>query len=199
MMGGHLEIMQPKNYFQSYEESRTLSKNMLKGEFIEGIVTGNNEAFVIDQNIKEKLIEEDPKSAEIIKPYITGKDVKRYQSLPSGKFVIFTQRGIKIKDYPALERHLRQFKSQLLPKPENWCGDEWPGRKPGNYEWYEIQDSIDYYTQFDKQKIVYLVFQVKCAFTYDHKRKYYPNNAVWIIPSNNKYLLGILNSKLVGI
>jgi len=63
---------------------------MLKGEFIEGIVTGNNEAFVIDQNIKEKLIEEDPKSAEIIKPYITGKDVKRYQSLPSGKFVIFT-------------------------------------------------------------------------------------------------------------
>lgn len=168
----------------------------IKGEIYRGIVTGNNEAFVIDQATKEKLIAEDPKSAEIIKPYIAGRDVKRYQSLPSGKFVIFTKRGIKIKDYPAIERYLRQFKNQLMPKPDNWSGDEWVGRKPGKYEWFEIQDSIDYYNQFEKPKIVYLVFQVKCAFTFDPDGKFYPNNAVWIIPSDDKYLLGILNSKL---
>jgi hypothetical protein len=161
-----------------------------------GIKTGLNEAFVIDLATKEKLIAEDPKSAEIIKPYIAGRDVQRYQSLPSGKYIIFTKRGIKVKDYPAIERYLKPFKNQLMPKPDNWSGDEWLGRKPGKYEWYEIQDSIDYYNQFEKPKIVYLVFQVKCAFTFDHEGSYYPNNAVWVIPCDDKYLLGILNSRL---
>ncbi len=165
------------------------------GTIYRGIVTGYNEAFVIDQDTRDRIIKEDQKSSEIIKPYIAGRDVQRYQELPSGKYVIFTKRGINIKEYPAIEKYLKQFKNRLMPKPEKWEG-EWAGRKPGNYSWYEIQDSIDYYNEFEKPKIVYLVFQVKPAFTFDREGAFYPNNAVWIIPTNDLYLLGIFNSKL---
>ena len=45
---------------------------MSKGQFIYGIKTGFNEAFVIDEATKKRLIEEDPKSTEIIKPFSLG-------------------------------------------------------------------------------------------------------------------------------
>ena len=49
-----------------------------------GIVTGCNEAFIIDDAKREQLIEQDPMSAEIIKPLLRGKDIKRYYARPSG-------------------------------------------------------------------------------------------------------------------
>jgi hypothetical protein len=161
-----------------------------------GIKTGLNSAFVIDESIKKKLIEEDPKSAEIIKPFVIGRDIKRY-AVPdnAGKSLIFTRHGIEIKKYPAILNYLKQFKTELMPKPKEWNGENWKGRKTGAYEWYEIQDTIDYYEEFEKPKIVYLVFQVKPAFTFDSE-KIYINNAIWTIPKSDFYLLGILNSKL---
>jgi len=82
-----------------------------------------------------------------------------------------------------------------MPKPKDWESDEWKGRKPGAYKWYEVQDAIDYYSEFEKPKLMYLVFQVKPAFTFDEAGTY-ANNAVWITPKPDKMLLGILNSKL---
>jgi len=166
------------------------------GGIYRGIVTGYNEAFVIDEKIKRRLIEEDPKSAEIIKPFLIGRDIKRYHASNSKRFLIFTRRGIDIKRYPAIESYLKQFKQKLMPKPTDWQGEKWEGRKPGPYKWYEIQDSIDYYLEFEKPKIIYLVFQVKPAFTFDAAGTFYINNAIWTIPKNDLYLLGILNSKL---
>ena len=49
------------------------------GKIYYGIKTGLNEAFVIDDQTREKLIAEDPKSAELIKPFLAGRDIKRYQ------------------------------------------------------------------------------------------------------------------------
>jgi hypothetical protein len=109
--------------------------------------------------------------------------------------LIFTRRGIDIKKYPAIQEHLSNFKDRLMPKPKDWKSGTWKGRKPGNYKWYEIQDAVDYYSEFDKPKIMYLVFQVKPAFTYD-SAGIFANNAVWIIPKDDKYLLAILNSQL---
>ncbi len=45
-----------------------------------GIKTGFNEAFIIDGRIKDQLIAKDPKSAEIIKPVLRGRDIKRYKA-----------------------------------------------------------------------------------------------------------------------
>jgi len=127
----------------------------VQGKIYYGIKTGLNEAFVIDAATRAALIAEDPKSAELIKPFLVGRDIKRYQTPKSERYLIFTRRGVQIKDYPAIEKHLLRYKKQLTPKPKNWKGEKWEGRKPGAYEWYEIQDTIDYYQEFEKAKILW--------------------------------------------
>lgn len=165
------------------------------GKIYRGILTGFDEAFVIDSETRRRLIAEDPKSEELIKPFLIGRDVKRYQPLSSIRYLVFTRRGVDIKKYPAIEKYLMSFRERLLPKPKDWKGNEWNGRKPGSYKWYEIQDTVDYYNEFEKPKIAYLKFQVKPAFTFDTEGGYC-NSAVWFIPQDDKFLLGILNSKI---
>ncbi|WP_157634897.1 DUF7149 domain-containing protein [Spirosoma panaciterrae] len=126
----------------------------VNGKIYYGIKTGLNEAFVIDAETKDRLIAEDPKSAEIIKPFLAGRDIKRYQTPTVDKYLIFTRRGISINDYPAILAYLEQFKERLMPCPKDWKG-EWKGRKQGTYKWYEIQDAVDYYPEFEKSLIMY--------------------------------------------
>ncbi len=167
-----------------------------EGKIYRGVLTGLNEAFVIDEKTKKRLIQEDPKSAEVIKPFLAGKDIKRYCPLSPDKYLLFTRRGIEINKYPAILKHLEQFKEQLKPKPKNWPENkEWKGRKPGSYEWYEVQDSIDYYEEFEKEKIIYPNILKQPEFTYD-KSNLYTNQKCFIISQPDKYLLGILNSRL---
>jgi len=160
-----------------------------------GIKTGLNDVFVIDSHIRKKLIDEDPRSLELIRPFLAGREIKRYRLPLPEKYLIFTRHGVNIDEYPAIKRYLIQFKDRLMPRPKDWTSGEWLGRKPGSYQWYEIQDTVDYYLEFEKPKIMYLVFQVKPTFTFDEVGTY-ANNAVWIIPKSDKYLLGILNSKM---
>jgi len=168
----------------------------VEGKIFYGIKTGLNKAFVIDEKTRKKLIQEDPKSAELIKPFLVGKDVKRYQPLDNkSRYLIFTRHGTEISKYPAILEYLKQFKKELMPKPKDFVGDSWPGRKPGDYEWYEIQDTIDYYQEFEKPKIIYPEICSKPEFTFDGSF-YYTNNKCFLITLNDKYLLGILNSKL---
>ena len=120
-----------------------------------GVLTGLNEAFVIDQATRDRLVKEDPHSAELLKPFAVGDEVRRYHIRYEDKWLIFTRRGTDLTQYPAIEKHLLQFRQRLEPKPSNYTGNDWPGRKPGSYKWYEIQDSIDYFKEFEKPKIVY--------------------------------------------
>jgi len=166
----------------------------VKGNIYRGIVTGLNTAFVIDETTKDRLITEDPKSAEIIKPFLAGRDIKRYKQPIADKYVIFTRRGIDINKYPTIIAYLQQFKQELMPKPKDWKG-EWKGRKPGSYEWYEIQDSIDYYQKFEETKIIIPAIVQSANYCYD-KTGCYSNDKTSIIPTNDLYLLGVLNSKI---
>ena len=166
----------------------------VKGKVYRGILTGLNEAFVIDVATKDRLISEDPRSVELIKPFILGREVKRYKPLQPSQFVIFTRRGVKINNYPAIRKYLEQFKVDLLPKPKDW-GGPWKGRKPGSYAWYEIQDAVDYFQEFEKPKIVYPNICKQPEFTYNDSGLY-TNQKCFIIPTNDLYLLGILNSSL---
>ena len=167
----------------------------VKGKIYRGVLTGLNEAFVIDEATKKKLIKEDKKSAEIIKPFLAGRDIKRYQQPVSDKYLIFTKRGIDINQYPAIKNHLQQFKKQLSPKPKNLSGEKSEGRKPGSYKWFEIQDAVDYYEEFEKPKIIYPNILKQPEFTFDNKG-WYTNQKCFIISLDDKYLLGILNSNL---
>lgn len=160
----------------------------VQGKFYYGIKTGYNEAFVIDEATKEKLITEDPKSAEIIKPFLRGRDIKRWRGDFQKRYLIFTRRGIKINDYPAIKKHLAQYKERLMPGS---------GRKPGNYEWYEIQDTIDYYAEFEKPKIVWPNLCTKPKFAFDEEKHYINAPACIVIAPEPRYVLALLNSKLL--
>lgn len=171
----------------------------VQGKIFRGILTGLNEAFVIDEETRHRFIAEDSKSAEIIKPFLAGREIKRYREPKNDKYLIFPRRGIDIKKYPAIERYLSAFEEKLMPKPSNWKpkkeGEKWKGRKPGLYKWYEIQDSIDYYREFEKSKIIYPNICKRPEFTFDTEG-IYTNQKCFIISIEDKYLLGLLNSKL---
>ncbi len=109
---------------------------------------------------------------------------------------IFARKGIDIEQYPAIKRHLEQYRTQLEPKPRDWEGKAWPGRKPGSYRWYELQDAVDYYQQFDKPKFFYQVIQFHPCYSWD-KTGMLGNDKTFCIPSSDLYLLGVLNSPVM--
>jgi adenine-specific DNA-methyltransferase len=162
-----------------------------------GIKTGFNEAFVINNETKNQLIEEDPKSSEIIKPLLRGEDVKAYVPEWKGKWIIGTFPALKlnIEDYPSVKKYLLNFKDSLEPKRKDYTG-QWKGRKSGSYQWYETQDPISYHEEFSKPKIIYPNMTKYLPFVYD-KGSLYINDKGFIMTGNSLYYLTIFfNSKL---
>lgn len=170
--------------------------NYVNGKIYRGIITGLNKAFIIDEKIKSQLVKEDKNCRNIIKPFLIGKDVKRYDSPKIERYIIFTRRGINIKNFPSILNYLSNFQKSLVPKPPNWTGKNWEGRKPGKYEWFEIQDSIEYYKEFERQKIIFPSITKRSNYTFDSD-SVYSNDKTNIIAKDDKYLLGLLNSKLL--
>ncbi|HQF98394.1 MAG TPA: TaqI-like C-terminal specificity domain-containing protein [Candidatus Aminicenantes bacterium] len=168
----------------------------VKGKIYRGILTGLNEAFVIDKATRDRLIREDKKSAELIKPFVVGDDIRKYRINFKNRYLIFTRRGTKITDYPAIEKYLLQFKDRLMPKPKGWKGKEWNGRKPGSYKWYEIQDTVEYFKELDKTKIIWPEIAKESRFSIDNECLYL-NKTCFFSPNTDIYLLGVLNSKLI--
>jgi hypothetical protein len=166
------------------------------GKIYYGIKTGLNEAFVIDKAKRDELIAKDERSAELIKPFLVGRDIKRYGTPSSDRFVIFSRRGVDIHKYPAILSHLSNYKARLMPRPANWKGDAWVGRKAGSYQWYEIQDTVDYHVEFDKPKILWPgISDSLTAFAFDSSG-YYGNDNNQLIIAEDKFLLGVLNSRV---
>ncbi|MFH1653903.1 MAG: N-6 DNA methylase, partial [Pseudomonadota bacterium] len=164
----------------------------VQGKFYRGILTGLNDAFVIDEATRERLIAEDPKSKELIKPWLRGRDIKKWKVEWAGLYIIFTRRGTDINDYPAIKRYLEQFRKDLEPKKSD---KDKQGRKPGTYKWYEIQDNIAYYEEFERPKIIYPNITKTNIFTFDMTGTYV-NQKCFIIPVDDIYLLALLNSRL---
>jgi len=168
----------------------------VKNEIYWGIKTGSNKVFVIDEKLKENLIQKNHKSAEIIKPFVIGDEIRKYRINFNKKYLIFSRRGINISNYPAILEYLKPFKNKLMPKPKDWQGEKWEGRKQGSYQWYELQDSVDYFQEFEKPKIIFPDIAKESRMAFD-KTGLYVGNTGYIIPKNDLYLLGILNSKLI--
>ncbi|MBK7918717.1 MAG: Eco57I restriction-modification methylase domain-containing protein [Chloroflexi bacterium] len=164
----------------------------VQGRFYRGILTGLNEAFVVDRATRDRLIAEHPSSAEVLKPYLRGQDIKRWCLDYSNLYVIFTRRGTQIDNYPAIKKHLSKYKDRLMPKPSNWTS-AWEGRKVGSYKWFEIQDNIAYWQEFSEPKILYQEIATYQSFAWDNVG-YFSNNKTFLIPGASLYLLAILNS-----
>ncbi|MBE0470359.1 MAG: N-6 DNA methylase [Methyloprofundus sp.] len=167
------------------------------GSPLYGIKTGFNKAFVIDRATRDDIVSQDAKSAELIKPFLEGKDLKKWHAQPRDIYLIFTRRGVDIDLYPGIKSHLEKFKERLMPKPKNWSqSQKWAGRKPGSYEWFEIQDTVGYFEEFEKPKLMHAHFQSEPLFSMD-STSVYTNNKCYIHPNADFYLLGLMNSSTV--
>jgi tRNA1(Val) A37 N6-methylase TrmN6 len=155
----------------------------VNGKFYYGIKTGFNEAFVIDRATRDKLIAEHSSSAEIIKPFLRGRDVKRWRMEYQDLYLIFTKKGIDIKKYPAIENYLSQYKNRL----EIRAGDS---------KWFELQASPAEVNRFERRKIVYPDIASSCEFAFDNN-SIFPDCTLFFIPSESEYLLGFLNSSII--
>jgi adenine-specific DNA-methyltransferase len=197
------------------------SKGVSLGEFVNhkifyGIKTSLNEAFVIDETIKNQLIQADSNSVGIIKPFLSGKDIKKYQTPQHNKFLILFQKGFTIK------RNLHEDNpNYIVAEPSPRYGDmpyddawEWIKKNypaianhlishknnaekrtdKGDY-WWELR-ACDYYKEFEKNKIVWAETSLGNQFCIVEGGVYL-NKTSFMMPSNDLALLAILNSKLV--
>lgn len=167
-------------------------KEFVNGEANYGIKPGLTEAFIIDEKTKNEIIKSDPKSEEIIKPILRGRDVLPYVADYNNYYLICTFPAFKlnIDDFIGVKKHLLSFGYERLEQSGN-IGS----RKKTSNKWFETQDTIAYHNDFLKPKIMYQKFQVKPCFIYDESG-FYCNDSMWIIPTENKALLGVLNSKM---
>jgi adenine-specific DNA-methyltransferase len=171
----------------------------VEGRFYYGIKTGFNDAFVINQKTREELISSDPNSAELIKPWVRGKDIRRwfadYQDIyiiniqsSSNKDWPWSQKGddaesVFSSTYPAVCKYLCQFKDRLVARDDQ-----------GRYYW-ELRSCV-YNYEFGKPRIMYPVIAKESRFLFSNK-EYFSNDKTFILPTNNMALLGILNSLLI--
>ena len=155
-----------------------------------GITTGLNDAFIIDDATKRRLLAADPKSAEIIKPVLRGRDIQRYKAQWARMWLIDTHNGyggipaVNIDDYPAIKNHLNRFYPQLKRRQDK-------GKTPYNLR------NCAYHEEFTKEKLFWADMAKVGRFAYSEKETYC-NNKGYILTGNSlKYLCAVLNSSLI--
>ena len=159
-----------------------------------GILTGCNEAFIISGEKKDALIKEDPKSAEIIRPILRGRDIKRYGYDFADLWLINTHNGIKEKNiapininhYPAIKRHLDHYYPVLEKRADK-------GITPYNLR------NCAYMDDFSKQKIMYNDICQRLSFCLVPKDVLCVNTVYFIKDNAHlKYFLACLNTKIIN-
>ena len=153
------------------------------GSPLYGIKTGLNEAFVIDTPTKERLCAEDPKSADLLKPFLEGKDLKRWRVEPRGLWLIYIPKNrIDVNHYPAIRDWLLPFRERLE-------------RRATKQEWFELQQAQEAYApHFEGVKVLYPEFCDEPQFQLEHGN--YVNNKCYFVGSSNAWLAAFLNSNV---
>ena len=164
-----------------------------------GILTGYNDAFIIDETTRKALVAKDPRSAEIIKPVLRGRDIRRYGAQWAGKWLIYSYSGIDINEFPAIKSH-------LLPHEEALRKRTGGARRDRNdnlfvpYQWYELQ--VDYYSsgaykEFTKEKLFWMDLTEHGRFAYDDGIMFCANTVYMMSGGSLKYLCATLNAALM--
>lgn len=145
-----------------------------------GVVTGLNRAFVIDGATATAL-----GPSPLIRPFLKGRDVRRWRPEPADRKILLVDRGTKPP--AAIRDHLAQFRDALEPGT---------GRKPGRYQWYELQDPVVPLAKAKGPRLFYQDIQTQPACCLDETGELVPDTTVWILPTGDLYLLAVLNSPL---
>ena len=172
-----------------------------------GVLTGYNEAFIISTEKRKEILancqseDERKRTAELIRPILRGRDIKRYGYNWAGLYLIatFPSRHYDIEQYPAVKEYLLSFGIERLEqtgKEHNVNGEKIKARKKTSNKWFETQDSISYWEDFSKPKIIYPNMTKYMPFVYD-EANFLTNQKCFIITGQNMaYLNAFLNSSL---
>jgi len=167
-------------------ETHGIPLNRWQIKIQQGLKTSYDAAFVIDGAKRQELIEADPKSAEIIKPFIRGKDIAHDGYTFNDTWLIATLpcHHIDIEKYPAVKAHLLQYYDRLL------------NREQRGQEWYEIQNTTGFWRDFAKTKIIFPLITQKANFYVDETGMYMNSSCNMIITLYPYYLCALLMSPL---
>jgi hypothetical protein len=167
---------------------------------LSGLKTGLNRAFYVDTSLRNAMVRADPISEPLFKRFLRGRDVKRWVPvwddqwhivIPSSQNRTWPWSGAADEAsaeatfaaaYPTVYTHLKQFEDPLR------------ARQDKGHFWWELR-ACDYYGAFEEPKIVVQCIAYYSQFALDD-RSYYVNNKAIIIPTNDLYVLAILNSRI---
>jgi hypothetical protein len=157
-----------------------------------GIKTGLNEAFVIDQATRDRLIAEDPRSEEILKPMVRGRDIQKYNLEYEKLYLIgtFPAKSLNIDEYKSIKNYLELFGTSIYQSGEKGS------RKKTSNKWFETQDNIAYWQDYEKPKIMYPVMTKFLNFAYDDQGFYGNDKVFTLLGEQIEWLTCFFNSKL---
>ena len=175
-------------------------------EIYRGVLTGYNDAFIISSEKRDEILDncadddERKRTSAIIRPILRGRDIKRYGYEFADQYLIatFPSRQYNIDDYQALKSFLLSFGMERLEQTGKEYiidGEKVKSRKKTNNKWFETQDSISYWDEFSKPKIVWGNLNVSGSYALAPKNMFINAPSCMIVPGNN-YLLAALNSKV---
>lgn len=171
----------------------------VNGKFYRGLTTGLNQAFIVDKETRDRLIAEHKSSDELLKPFLSGRDISRWSINFAEQYLIKIESSenklhswsgksekeaeqIFAKNYPAIYSWFDKLKQKLIKRDDQ-----------GKYFW-ELR-SCRYWNEFEKPKIILGKVMGEPKFVLDHSN-FYLNNTLYCISYANKYLTGILNSSV---
>ena len=172
-----------------------------------GVLTGYNEAFIISTEKRDEILancqsdDERKRTEELIRPILRGRDIKRYGYNWAGLYLIatFPSRHYDIELYPAVKNYLLSYGIERLEqtgKVHNVNGEKIKARKKTSNKWFETQDSISYWEDFSKPKIVYPNMTKYMPFVYD-EANFLTNQKCFIVTGQcMAFLTAFFNSSL---
>ena len=170
-----------------------------------GVLTGCNEAFIIDSTKRKEILsncqteEERKRTDELIRPILRGRDIRRYGYEWAELWLIatFPSRHYNIEDYPAVKQYLLSFGIERLEqtgKVHNVNGERIKSRKKTNNKWFETQDSISYWEDFSRPKIIWKRIGSILRFSFDNKGCLGLDSTCFAAGEHIGYLCCVLNS-----
>ena len=155
------------------------------GEPFSGIKTGLTEILVVNEDKMNEIIGHNLYEREIFVPFIRGKDISKWKYDFQHQYLIYTEQ-ININEFPNVKKYLESNRDSLSKRTDI---------KNSSKEWFQLRPCT-YYEEFYKPKILYPDISSNCRFAFD-KKGVFVNNTAYIIPKDDKFLLGVLNSRLI--
>ena len=182
------------------ENVGTRLERCIDGGFYRGLTIGCNDAFIIDESVRQHLIFEHASSDELIKPSLRGRTLKKWKVESTNEYMIVIASSVNrewpwsdarsdaeaerifAENYPAIHQHLNSYRERLIAREDR-----------GKFYW-ELR-SCTYYAGFAEPKIIYPQTAKSLYACYDTAETF-GVNSIYFIPTSDLSLLAVLNSRL---